>query len=277
MTDDWENFVTSLIEDQQPIPTKPSRNEKRYPCGQCAGTGLYQGARIHQEKRHCFACRGKGYFKTDPRKLQKQRAARALKREELKAAAMQANIDTELLEHFKAYNMLEWNDFARSMYDQHCAGKEWSEKQVTAALNMVEKTRISREKRAAEREANAVEVNLQTIIDLFDTAKSSGYKRPVYRAEGLIISLAPATGVNAGALYVKDADKQYLGKVIDGKYVGREEAKAGLAIIAQDPREAAIRYGQKTGTCACCGRALTNNASIELGIGPICASRWQLM
>lgn len=277
MDDDWENFVNSLVEDDTPIPTKPSRNEKRYPCAECGGTGAYQGVRVHQEKRHCFACRGRGYFKTDPRKLKKQREARARKREELKAAAMQANIDTGLLDHFKAYNMLEWNDFARSMHQQHCEGKAWSEKQVTAALNMVEKTRISREKRAAEREASAVEVNLQPIIDLFATAKSSGYKRPIYRAEGLVLSLAPDSGVNAGALYVKDADKQYLGKVVDGRYVGREEAKAGLATIAQNPREAAIRYGQRTGTCACCGRALTNKQSIELGIGPICAERWQLI
>lgn len=277
MTDSWNTFVNSLVEDSTEIPVKSHSTEKRYACGQCAGTGLYQGARVHQDKRHCFACRGKGYFKTDPRKLQQQRESRARKREELKAEAMQANESTGLLEYFKAYNMLEWNDFARNMYEQHISGKAWSEKQVTAALNMVEKTRISREKRAAEREASAVEVNLQAIIDLFNTAKDSGYKRPVYRAEGLVISLAPSTGVNAGALYVKDADKQYLGKVVDGRYTGRDEAKEPLAIIAQDPREAAIRYGQRTGTCACCGRGLTNAASIELGIGPICADKWGLL
>lgn len=269
----WDDFVDSLVEDVTPIETKRSK-EKRYPCGQCAGTGKYQGPRVHQEKSHCFACRGRGYFKTDPRKLQKQRAARALKREQAKAEAMNANKATGLLELFAEFDMLNWNDFARSMHQQHCEGKEWSEKQINAALVMVEKTRVSREKRAAEREAAAVSVNLQGIIDMFDTAKSSGYKRPIYRAEGLIISLAPANGVNAGALYVKDADKQYLGKVKDGRYYGCDEAKTALAVIAENPREAAIRYGQRTGTCACCGRALTNHASIALGIGPVCASRW---
>lgn len=272
----WDDFVDSLVEDVTPIETKRS-NEKRYPCGQCAGTGKYRGPRIHQEKSHCFACRGRGYFKTDPRKLQKQRAARALKREQAKVEAMNANNATGLLELFAEFDMLNWNDFARSMHQQHCEGKQWSEKQINAALVMVEKTRASREKRAAEREAAAVSVNLQGIIDMFDTAKSSGYKRPIYRAEGLIISLAPATGVNAGALYVKDADKQYLGKVKDGRYYGRDEAKEPLAVIAENPREAAIRYGQRTGTCACCGRALTNHASIALGIGPVCGQRWGLV
>lgn len=270
---DWDNFVDSLVEDDTPIATKRS-TEKRYPCGQCAGTGLYQGARVHQEKRHCFACRGRGYFKTDPRKLQKQREARAQKREQLRVAAMRANEESGLLELFKEFDMLNWNSFAQSLHQQHIEGKAWSEKQINTALAMVEKTRISREKRAAEREANAVEVNLQGIIDMFAQATQSGYKRPIYRAEGLVISRAPDNGVNAGALYVKDADKQYLGKVVDGRYLGKEAAKEALAVIAENPREAAIRYGQRTGTCACCGRALTNHQSIELGIGPICASRW---
>lgn len=275
--DDWDSFIDSLVEENAPIETKPAKNEKRYPCGQCAGTGLYHGTRVHQHKKHCFACKGRGWFKTDPRKLKQQREQRAKKREELKLAAMAANKETGLLEQFEQFDMLNWNQFARSMYDQHLSGKEWSEKQIVAAQNMVEKTRISREKRAAERDANAKTVDLQVIIDLFATAKTSGYKRPVYRAEGIIISMAPESGVNAGALYIKDADKQYLGKVVDGKYFGKDVANQPLAIIAEDPREAAIRYGQKTGTCACCGRGLTNHASIELGIGPICAEKWGLM
>lgn len=38
------------------------------------------------------------------------------------------------------------------------------------------------------------------------------------------------------------------------------------------PREAAIRYGHELGKCAVCNRTLTNNDSIEAGIGPVCAS-----
>lgn len=33
-------------------------------------------------------------------------------------------------------------------------------------------------------------------------------------------------------------------------------------------------FGHRTGRCSCCGRTLTNPASIELGIGPICAERY---
>lgn len=37
------------------------------------------------------------------------------------------------------------------------------------------------------------------------------------------------------------------------------------------PREAAIRYGHELGKCSLCNRTLTNNDSIEAGIGPVCA------
>ena len=32
----------------------------------------------------------------------------------------------------------------------------------------------------------------------------------------------------------------------------------------------------KTGNCSCCGRHLENKESVELGIGPICRSKWGL-
>ena len=38
--------------------------------------------------------------------------------------------------------------------------------------------------------------------------------------------------------------------------------------------EAAKRIGLLTGTCCVCGRSLTNEGSIEAGIGPICAGKF---
>ena len=268
--DDWDSFIDSLTENPEPIATKGS-TEKRYPCGQCAGTGIFQGARVHQEKRHCFACRGKGYFKTDPRKLKQQREARAKRKAGAIAQAQAFNSSISLFE--RVQSLSSWHSFAASLMEQHRAGKAWSERQVAAMADAIERVDAKR----AEREANAMRVDLQPIIELFETAKASGYKRPAYRAEGLIISLAPINGANAGALYVKDEDKQYLGKIVDGRYMGQNVAREALSKIAENPREAAIRYGQRTGTCACCGRLLTNHASINLGIGPICAEKWGLM
>lgn len=270
---DWDSFIDNLVEAPQDIETKKVSTEKTYPCGQCAGTGQWSGGVNSYGNSKCRACKGKGYFKTDPRKLAKQRQARADKKARAIQQAQAANQATGLLADFAELRMAEWNSFATSLLEQHNSGKEWSEKQVLSAKNMVEKTRISRQKKQEQ----AVSVDLSAISELFDKATQSGYKRPIYRAEGLIISKAPMTGVNAGALYVKDVDKQYLGKVINNKYIGNEVAQEGLAKIAESPRDAAIRYGQKTGTCACCGRALSNKQSVDLGIGPICATKWGLI
>jgi len=271
--DDWNSFIDAL-DSNAPLPKKASA-EQRYPCGQCGGSGLYAGVRVHQEKKQCFACRGKGYFKTDPRKLEKARQARAKKKQDVIEEAQKLNQDSPI--YASVFAMASWNELAASLAEQHNAGRAWSEKQIAAIAGMLHRM----EERRAQREAEAKEVNLQSIIDMFNHAKLSGYKRPVYRAEGLKISLAAATGNNAGALYVKTEADEYIGKVADGRFYGTREAtdnhKAALALIAENPGEAAIRYGRQTGNCACCGRTLSNKQSIELGIGPICKDKWGFM
>ena len=268
---DWDSFINSLAEDQAPIPLKVS-TEKQYPCGQCAGTGLYQGVRVHQEKTKCFACRGKGYFKTDPRKLEKARQKRAEKKRDAIEEAQAANIASPV--YASVFAMAGWNDLAASLAEQHKAGRAWSEKQVAAIASML----VRMEERRAQKLAEAQQVDLSGIVQMFEHAKTSGYKRPIYRAEGLKISLAPESSANAGALYVKTEGDDYIGKVLNGRFIATsaatDEHKQALTMIAQNPKDAAVRYGRQTGKCACCGRGLTNKQSIELGIGPICAERW---
>jgi hypothetical protein len=69
--------------------------------------------------------------------------------------------------------------------------------------------------------------------------------------------------------------------VADGKFYGTsaasDEHKLALTTIASNPRDAAVRYGRQTGNCACCGRALSNKESVEIGIGPICIKNWGLV
>lgn len=44
-------------------------------------------------------------------------------------------------------------------------------------------------------------------------------------------------------------------------------------ILADTPKEAAIRYGHELGRCAICHRSLTNEESRESGIGPVCRAK----
>jgi len=46
-----------------------------------------------------------------------------------------------------------------------------------------------------------------------------------------------------------------------------------VALIAQDPKAAMIRYGHELGECGRCGRTLTDEASRAAGIGPVCIDK----
>jgi hypothetical protein len=46
-----------------------------------------------------------------------------------------------------------------------------------------------------------------------------------------------------------------------------------LAQATADPVAAAQAYGRDTGSCACCGRTLTDPVSIWAAIGPVCLER----
>lgn len=174
-------------------------------------------------------------------------------------------------------NAASWSPFALSLHNWMSGGRPLSPKQEAAALSMMAKA-----KGRADAEKAKVAVDLSPIATMFEAAKGNGYKRPTYRAEGVIISRAPDTGRNAGALYVKSFETgSYLGKIADGEFTPtregvEEQAPEAVLMIARDPRGAAIRFGRKTGNCSCCGRELTNRESVELGIGPICASKWAL-
>lgn len=269
MTDHFAEF----FEDQPAPRVRETTTEQKFPCGQCAGTGVYQGARVHQEKSHCFACRGKGYFKTDPRKLKKARAAAAKRKQDAKVAVQEIN---EALPIFKdVVENKSWNSFAASLFDQHMNGRAWTERQIAAFAAMMDKARATR----AAKDKAALQVDLTGVVEMFNTAKENGLKRPKYRAEGVVLSLAGPNSANAGAIYVKSTDGEYLGKVVAGKAMltraaAAYDAEDKLKAIAASPLDVAVAYGRKVGACACCGRELTDPKSIEAGIGPICADKW---
>lgn len=174
-----------------------------------------------------------------------------------------------------------WSDFFASLYHQFEKKGYLTDKQIRAARSGQSKILQRAAEKQKEREANKVQADLSKIKAMFDAARESGLKRTRYIAEGLDLSLAPANGRNPGAIYVtRIDDNQYLGKVLDGVFnpmhFVTEAEKQALVRIADDPKEAAVRWGRKTGTCSCCGRELTNKSSIEAGIGPICAAKWQL-
>ena len=177
---------------------------------------------------------------------------------------------------------VSWNDFASSLVQQYDRKRSLSDKQLDAAERMLAKIAATRAAKAARDEARThVPVERLSAIHLmFGRAMDGGQKRPVYRAAGLVLSLAPLSGRNSGSIYVKDAETgDYFGKIDEhlvyrAVHAAPEWAAEALSRIARDPSTAAVEYGRETGRCSCCGRELTNPESIALGIGPICKDRW---
>jgi hypothetical protein len=120
-------------------------------------------------------------------------------------------------------------------------------------------------------------VSVARIEESFAAARASGIKSPKLRLDSFKFSRAPDHGRNAGSIYVTQ-DDLYLGKVTEGRFAPTRdcdaETTARIIAAASDPDAAARAYGMRTGVCSCCGRELTNSESIELGIGPICRSKY---
>jgi hypothetical protein len=279
MTDDkfWDDFMDDSA-DWPPKETSPQQVEReQFPCTQCGGNGKWRGGINQHGESKCFACKGKGFFLSSAGDRAKARQKRAENKiTKLVAAQMAFNEQhPTLIGDLKG--MVGWNNFAASLVEQFNTKGSLSENQTNAAYKMIAKCAETKARKAKEREAAAVEVDLSTIKDMFNHAVGKGHKRPKYRAEGLIISRAPDHGRNAGSLYVKTIESdQYQGKITaENKFyaVGSADAATGesLKLIAADPSAAAMRYGQRTGSCGVCGRELTNSESIDRGIGPICA------
>ncbi|MAE23427.1 MAG: hypothetical protein CMK92_13650 [Pseudomonas sp.] len=292
--DDFIDDLTGHGADREEMNKKATKGDneftrKQFTCESCGGSGLWRGGRNSHGNDKCHTCHGKGFLVTDPKTRAKARARAAEKKVDARRAAITSNIEamgggvlgSDRLEALREAG--EWSEFAASLYAQHRDGKAFSEKQAAAATRMLDKLEANRKAKAQAanvRRQAAPTVDLAGIKAMFEAAVASGYKRPKYRAEGFVISLAPAHGANAGHLYVKSVDDVYMGKITpEMKFLGVRDAEGSgvekaLAVIAADPKGAAVRYGAKTGECSCCGRTLTDPKSIEAGIGPICADRW---
>lgn len=176
----------------------------------------------------------------------------------------------EIIEGLKP--MVEWNNFAYSLLNQYHRKGDLSERQWDAAERMIQKVKQT----AKHKQDMTRSVDVSRIKELLLNAK---VKRPVFRAAALSFSLAPAHGKNAGAVYVKRGP-DYQGKIVGSMFVPAgscaNDTPDNVVAVASDPRGEAVKHGKVTGQCSCCGRQLTDPVSIDMGIGPICASKWGL-
>lgn len=258
----------------------------REKCAACGGTGKFRSysGRIVGD---CFKCKGAGSktFKTST----EQRAAAAVQR--AKIAVRKAEELSLQIEQWKNENQEDYAwivakassfDFAGSMLEALRRYGSLTERQhaTVTRLRIADAQRnTAAQIERASREADAKAVDVSKIEAAFASALQNDIKRPKIRLAGFIFKLAPANGRNAGAIYVMNGnDQNYLGKVQGGRFIRSRECSAEteseVLAVASDPANAAVAYGRRTGECSCCGRPLTKHASIDAGIGPICAKKY---
>ncbi len=170
-------------------------------------------------------------------------------------------------------NHADTNTFAGSLHTSLLKWGGLTTKQLLAVQGAIARAAIAKTK--AE---NAPSLSVEPIEVAFGKATAAGIARPRLRLGEFVFSPAPATGKNPGAIYVKHSDGSYLGKVAGSRLFTvstvSPAVEAEIVGVAADPMNAAIAYGKKYGKCSVCARTLTDEDSINRGIGPVCAERF---
>lgn len=148
----------------------------------------------------------------------------------------------------------------------------------------------------AAAEQPKVEMDLKPVADFINAAKGRGLKFPkvsflLSPTQTVTLSVAGEQSKAPGAVQVKMAgvhgtgyyENKWVGRVtvagmVEGPLAGAQYANVREALkeIAADPAKAAKEYAALTGACSFCNTGLTDEGSIEVGYGPVCAKRFGL-
>lgn len=211
------------------------------------------------------------------------------------------NFDTTYPELLKFLETNPTNsNFINSIYKQLLTRGNLSEKQISTAIKISKIATDTTKEPSHISDPNYLFPNIRAIFDNAISAQSARMsnlpstaemKSPILRTEDYTFRVASPRSRYAGAIFVSTSDPYPDAKLLAriGHAINRELIVPNqyatirsfvttilpeLRKIEANPLDAAVRYGQLTGKCSCCGRTLTNHESIEAGIGPICAEKW---
>jgi len=264
-------------------------------CKACRGSGTfysYTGRPVGP----CFKCKGKGkrYFKSSPEVRAEQKRRRDVKKVEVAEAKTAAGAkwledNAEIGEYLKT-EAAKGNDFATSMLDGLNRYGSLTENMLNGInKGMARKAQWAEENKKAAEKSDArtadAELDLTGLLNAFAAAVANGLKAPKLTVGNLFITRAKDTSRNPGYLYVSTVgsyeDRTYLGKISPAGefFAGRDctdEIFNDVKKLSGDVLKAAQAHGALTGNCSMCNRLLTNELSVQLGIGPICRANWGL-
>lgn len=272
------------MDDLDGAPTaRPAPAPEALPCPSCSGTGRWRSP-SGASRGACFTCQGTG--RVTPGRLARQSAAR--RGRATAASNLAARISNWRAAHPDA---AAWLDIDRPFGFRdamRAALAQWgtlTDGQLAAVRRCIAADTDRQERRATERTAAAAAAPqlgeaFAAIKAALDRAAGQGLKAPTMRTGLFTFTRAKDASANPGAIYIKARQGgAYLGKIITGgRFLAARECTpdltAALVQVAADPLAAAVAYGREFGICSCCGRDLSDPASVAAGIGPICASKF---
>lgn len=160
-------------------------------------------------------------------------------------------------------------DYVRGVGGYHLTPRECSD------------ARVERLKSEADRPT----LDITPIVTFLESARARGLKNPKLRAVALdgrsemTISITRG-GVAPGSLAIVVAGDFRGCRRPNGQLTAAlaqdVELQQYLVTIAANPVAAAKSYAALTGNCMFCGKKLEDDGSVEVGYGPVCASRYGL-
>jgi hypothetical protein len=273
-SDELDELLAAPATEARPLPliAPPLFTET---CAACRGSGRFiswSGRTVGA----CFKCKGSGKRRFKKSAEDRSKAREAAAERKIRTAADNLAAFAEAHPDIAAWWTDSTFEFAVSLREAARKFGHLTDNQLSAARRCIEKLAAAQAS-AQDRRDNAPTIDLGKVGLALSTAVTNGLRHPKLRLDKFTFSLAPATGKNAGAVYVKTGE-QYLGKLAEGRFFGTRECdsetESKLLSTVADPFAAAVAHGKLTGNCSCCGRDLTNEASVALGIGPICRGKF---
>lgn len=183
----------------------------------------------------------------------------------------------------------DW-EFPQSLAAQYGKKGDLSPKQWAAAEKLYAKAQDPKPRWTKVGERWGVRAPGHTVGDSVEVTNKAKETSTVYLAsviEGDVYAVGDAPGTfrpETPGLYAKEDGTivkvqqsrnsgRLYGKVLDDEGHFEYEPKAVREVVRKLTLEEAAAYGRRTGVCCNCGRELTDPASIEAGIGPVCAGR----
>lgn len=246
-------------------------------CSKCGGTGKYFGASSYGN--NCFACDGVGFksFKTSPESREKARRAAAERKERAEAEARAE----------KLAQVAAWNDAhpaeAKWLVDAAARGSNFASSLLGSlgewgSLTTGQTAAIGRCIAQDAERAAAKTASPAPKVESLPALHSVMQRHATFHAGDLTLSRRNGDQL----VWIKHANaEKVIGKIDHGILtmwtrlgVDNAAVREVLGEFESAPLQTAMKYGRLSGVCCSCGRDLTDPASIEAGIGPICAQKF---